>query len=284
MTGSIRDQFRVPTDGSTPIALARIDPGPIEGMSRGKAEKRSDSDRRRLARLQERLSAEGARSLLLVLQGMDTSGKDGTIKHVIGSMNPQGCRITAFKPPTDQELTHDFLWRIRKALPVPGQVGVFNRSHYEDVLVPRVDRLVPEEVWRTRFRTINSFEKRLVARGNATIVKVFLHISADEQQRRLLKRLDDPAKRWKFHPKDLDHRDLWDDYIESYAEAIGRCSTDVAPWYIVPANAKWFRNWVIGRLLIETLEEMNPRFPEPDIDVDVEAIKARLSGVSSAAR
>jgi len=211
--------------------------------------------------------------MLVVLQGMDTAGKDGTIKHVIRSMNPQACRITAFKEPTPQELAHDFLWRIRRALPAHGQVGVFNRSHYEDVVVVRVNSLVGEDVWRPRFTKINRFEKKLAAEGT-TIVKLFLHISFEEQRRRLLKRLRDPTKRWKFDPADLDKRALWDVYQRAYADAIARCSTDVAPWYVVPADAKWYRNWAIGRLLLETLDEMNPRYPEPNFDL--EALEARL--------
>jgi PPK2 family polyphosphate:nucleotide phosphotransferase len=275
MSGSIRDLFRV-RPGST-VDLAAIDPRPIFGMSRNKTEKQADDDRRRLARFQDRLSAEARQSLLLVLQGMDTAGKDGTVKHVIGAMNPGGCRVTSFKAPTEEELSHDFLWRIRKALPAPGQVAVFNRSHYEDVVVVRVDELVPKEIWEKRFNKINAFERGLLKK-RATIVKVFLHISREEQKSRILKRLDDPTKRWKFNAKDLDHRDLWDAYMDAYADAIQRCSTDAAPWYVVPADAKWFRNWAIGRLLIETLEEMNPRYPEPALDI--ETITARLNAPS----
>jgi PPK2 family polyphosphate:nucleotide phosphotransferase len=206
---------------------------------------------------------------------MDTSGKDGTVKHVIGAMNPGGCRVVSFKAPTEEERRHDFLWRIRRALPAPGQVGVFNRSHYEDVMVVRVDGLAPEETWRPRYRRINAFEKSLSKQG-VTVLKLFLHISKSEQKDRLLKRLEDPTKRWKFKDEDLDHRDRWDEFMDAYGEAIGRCSIDAAPWYVVPANAKWFRNWAIGRMLIETLEEMNPGYPDPVLDV--KTITARLNG------
>jgi PPK2 family polyphosphate:nucleotide phosphotransferase len=221
------------------------------------------------------LYSEGRRSLLLVLQGMDTSGKDGTISHVIGSMNPQGCRITAFKIPTAAERAHGFLWRIRKALPAAGQVGVFNRSHYEDVVVVRVHTLVPERTWRARYEVINAFEKKLSDAGT-TIVKVFLHISFEEQRRRLLARLDDPTKRWKFDPADLTEREFWDDYQAAYEEAIERCATDVSPWYVIAGDHKWYRNWAIGRLLVETLQEIDPRYPEPELDIA--ALKARLRG------
>ena len=273
MSGSLRDLFRVRVDANGSFDLSALSASSTPGVARKKADKQALSDRKRLARLQDRLSAEGSRSLLLVLQGMDTSGKDGTIKHVIGAMNPGGCRVVSFKVPTDEERNHDFLWRIRRALPAPGQVGVFNRSHYEDVLVARVDNLVPEDVWQARFKKINAFERSLEKKG-VTLVKVFLHISRNEQKSRILKRLDDPTKRWKFNAKDLDHRDRWPDYMQAYSEAIERCSTEAAPWYVIPANAKWFRNWAIGRLLIETLQEMNPTYPAPVIDV--ETIKARL--------
>ncbi len=272
MTASIRDLFRVDPAGGR-FALPEVDTAPTHGVSRHKAEKETPRDQKKLFRWQERLTAEKKRSLLVVLQGMDTAGKDGTITHVIRSMNPQACRITAFKEPTPEELAHDFLWRIRKALPSVGQVGVFNRSHYEDVVVVRVNGLVGEEVWRPRFERINRFEKRLVA-GGTTVVKLFLHISYEEQRSRLLKRLLDPTKRWKSDPKDLDKRALWDVYMRAYTDAIARCSTDAAPWYVVPADAKWFRNWAIGRLLIETLQEMDPLYPEPDLDIA--ALEARL--------
>ena len=272
MTASIRDLLRArPVDGR--FSLASVDTKATRGVGRGKAEREADRDRNQLARWQERLYAESARSLLVVLQGMDTSGKDGTIKHVIGAMNPQGVRVTSFKEPTERERAHHFLWRIRRALPAAGQVGAFNRSHYEDVGIVRVHNLVPEEEWRTRFATINRFERGVSARG-ATIVKIFLHISLEEQRKRLLRRLEDPTKRWKFDPKDLAERELWEPYTEAYSDAITRCSTEHTPWYVVPADSKWFRNWAIGRLLVETFEEMRPRYPQPPLDIP--ALQARL--------
>ena len=228
----------------------------------------------KLDELQEKLWAEGTRSMLLVLQGMDTSGKGGTVAHVLSSMNPAWVDVAAFKKPTDEELAHDFLWRIEKHLPGPGEVIVFDRSHYEDVLVARVHGLVDEPVWRARYEQINDFERR-VAEAGTTIVKCFLHISYDEQRERLLARLDDPAKHWKFRESDIDERALWRDYMAAYDDAIARCAADVAPWYVIPANRKWYRNWAIGTLLVETLERMDPRYPRTDLDVS--ALKARLA-------
>jgi PPK2 family polyphosphate:nucleotide phosphotransferase len=227
----------------------------------------------RLDDLQERLWVERTRSLLVVLQGMDTSGKGGTVRHVFSAMNPSGVEVTSFKKPTEEELAHHFLWRIERKLPVPGEVMVFDRSHYEDVLVVRVRSLVPEEVWRPRYDEINAFEER-VADAGTTIVKCMLHISYDEQRERLLARLDDPDKHWKFNEGDLEERRLWLDYQSAYEEAIRECSTDVAPWYVVPADRKWYRNWAISKLLVETLERMDPQLPRPELDV--EALRERL--------
>jgi len=229
----------------------------------------------RLSGLQERLYAEGTRALLLVLQGMDTSGKDGTISHVVRAVNPLGVRITSFRVPTAEEKRHHYLWRIRRALPKPGEIGVFNRSHYEEVLVVRVHRLVPKRVWEPRFEEVNRFEADVAAAGT-TVVKVCLHISFEEQRGRLLARLDDPTKRWKFKPGDLDERKRWDAYRRAYEEALSRCSTEAAPWYVVPADRKWYRNWAVGRLLVESLEAMDPRYPQPDLDI--EALRARIRG------
>ena len=232
------------------------------------------ADQEKLRQLQERLYAEGKRSLLLVLQGMDTSGKDGTIIHVIGAVDPQGVKITGFKAPTAEERRHDYLWRIRNALPAVREIGIFNRSHYEDVLIVRVKNLVPESVWSKRYNEINRFEREVITSGT-TIVKVCLHISFDEQRERLLARLLDPTKRWKFKPSDLEERGRWSDYQVAYDAALFRCSTPNAPWYVVPANKKWYRNWAITRILIETLEEMDPRYPEPDLDIP--ALTERLT-------
>ena len=223
-----------------------------------------------LATMQERLYAEGVgggqRSLLLLLQGMDTSGKDGAVRRVVGAMNPAGVRITSFKKPTAEELAHDFLWRIDKALPPPGHVGVFNRSQYEDVLVVRVHDLVPETEWSTRYDRINEFERRIVDAGTH-LVKVMLHISKDEQKQRLAERLEDPTKYWKYNAGDLHERTFWDEYQSAYQDALSRCSTDTAPWYVVPGDRKWYRDWVLANLLVDALRDMNPTYPPPDFDV-----------------
>jgi PPK2 family polyphosphate:nucleotide phosphotransferase len=267
VTASIRDLLRArPADGT--FSLGGVDPKAPRAIGRARAERETERDRELLGRWQERLFAEGKRSLLIVLQG-----KDGTIKHVIGAMNPQGVRVVSFKRPTETERSHPFLWRIKKGLPESRYVGAFNRSHYEDVVAARVDGLVSEEEWRGRYATINRFERSLVARG-VTVVKLFLHISFEEQRKRLLKRLDDPSKHWKFDPHDLDEREHWDAYMEAYSDAIARCSTSVAPWYVVPSDSKWFRNWAVGRVLVETFEEMRPRYPQPVLDVP--ALRRRL--------
>lgn len=216
---------------------------------------------------QQALYAEGSRRVLVVLQGMDTAGKGGVIRRVGGLMNPQGLAITAFGRPTSDELRRHFLWRIRQAVPAPGQIGFFDRSHYEDVVTVRVERLVPESVWRPRFDEINAFERQLAGQAT-TVVKFFLHLSRHEQRQRLLARLDDPHKQWKFHPADLIARRKWDDYQQAYAEALQRCATPDAPWYIVPADRKWYRNWCVAQVLQEILDELDPRFPPPDFDVE----------------
>ncbi len=230
-----------------------------------------------LADVQEQLFAEGVhdgrRSLLVVLQGMDTSGKDGTIRKVVGMVDPQGVRITSFKRPTEEELAHDFLWRIRKRLPEPGLLGVFNRSHYEDVLIVRVHDLVPRETWEPRYDEINAFEAELAEAGTR-VVKVFLHISQEDQEERLLARLNDPSKHWKFNEADLDERRHWSAYQEAYRAVLTRCNPDSAPWYVVPAGRKWYRNWAVATLLHETLVAMNPRWPDPGLDV--ERLRRRL--------
>ncbi|MBK5306391.1 MAG: polyphosphate kinase 2 family protein [Frankiaceae bacterium] len=225
----------------------------------------------KLADLQERLYAEGkaggTRRVVLLLQGMDTCGKDGTVKHVVGLVNPAGVRITSFGKPTDDELKHSFLWRITKAVPPAGYLGVFNRSQYEDVLIVRVHDLVPREEWEKRYDLINAWEAKQAAAG-VTFLKVFLHISKNEQHERLLARLADPRKHWKVNPDDIDERALWESYREAYAAVLERCSTDIAPWYVVPADRKWYRNWAITHLLSETLEELDPTWPErPELDI-----------------
>jgi len=201
-----------------------------------------------------------------VLQAMDTAGKDGTVTHVIGQMNPQSVLISAFKAPTPEERRHNFLWRIRKRLPGPGYVGIFNRSHYEDVLIARVHNLAPADVIERRYGQINNFERALV-RSGTRVVKLMLHISYEEQRQRLLDRLKNPDKHWKFNQKDIDERGYWDDYMSAYSIAITRCSTSWAPWYVVPADDKDYRNWAVASVLIETLEDMDPKYPQPKLDI-----------------
>lgn len=219
-----------------------------------------------LDELQERLFAEDGRSLLLVLQGMDTSGKGGTVRHVLGMVNPQGVRYQAFKKPTAAERRQHFLWRVRKVLPTAGQIGVFDRSHYEDVLVPRVLGQLGGAELAKRYEEINAFERELTDAGT-TIVKVFLHISPEEQLERLRGRLNDPAKRWKYTPDDLEARGRWHDYQQAYHGVLRETSTAAAPWYVVPADRKWYRNWAVAGLLLETLREMAPVYPDPGYDV-----------------
>jgi PPK2 family polyphosphate:nucleotide phosphotransferase len=272
MAKSVRDQLR--WNGTLP------DPRDSPGV-KGKATVRKDvaAIAPQLADLQERLFANGklggSHRVLLLLQGMDASGKDGTVKHVVGQVNPGGCRITSFGAPTKAELAHDFLWRVTNALPAAGQLGVFNRSHYEDVLIVRVHDLVPRSVWSRRYARINTWEKRLAAQGTA-LVKVFLHISKDEQKARLLERLDDPTKHWKVGAADLPERERWDDYQEAYLAALARCSTDEAPWYVVPADRKWYRDWAVSHLLLETLTDLDLGWPEPD-DLDLQAMRHQLT-------
>lgn len=268
--------LRVPTG---PVDLASIDTDSAPGFAGNKAEGGAALEALgpELSELQERLFAEGKsggrRSLLLVLQGMDTSGKGGTLRSTVGLVDPQGVRITSFKAPTAEELEHDFLWRITRALPATGYVGVFDRSHYEDVLIARVRELVPPEEIERRYDAINTFEAELVASGT-TIVKCMLHISSDEQKKRLLARLDDPSKHWKYNPGDIDERQLWPAYQEAYATAIQRTNTQAAPWHVIPADKKWFRNLAIGHLLLDALERMDPQWPAADFDVAEE--KRRL--------
>lgn len=223
--------------------------------------------REEIERLQQRLYAEDARAVLLVLQGTDTSGKDGTIRHVLGGVTPSGTNVAAFKAPSSGELAHDFLWRIHAATPERGQIGVFNRSHYEDVMAARVREVVPEERWRKRFGHINDFERMLVDEGT-TVVKCFLHLSRNEQRERLQARLDDPEKRWKFRTSDLDDRALWDEFQVAYEEALHETSTAWAPWYVVPADRKWQRNLVVAQILAATLQAMDPQVPAAREETD----------------
>ena len=255
----------IPKDGR--FRMADVDADSMPGLKNRKRISRDlKKHRAKLFGLQERLFAEHKRSVLIVLQGMDTSGKDGTVTHVIGGMNPEGVDITSFKQPTPEEKRHGFLWRIRKRLPEEGQIAIFNRSHYEDVLIARVHDLAKPPIIERRYAIINQFEKELV-RSGTKVVKICLHISYDEQRRRLIERLRDPDKHWKFKETDIDERAFWDDYMSAYSIAISRCSTPWAPWYVVPANDKDYRNWAISSLLIEVLEEMNPQYPHPKLDI-----------------
>ena len=271
--------------GASFAELLRVVPGPVDldafdtastpGVaSRSKAEAELPKLAERLEELQERLFAaarggDSKRRVLLVLQGMDTSGKGGTVRHVVSLLDPNGTRLTAFKAPTEEERGHDFLWRIRNALPVAGDVGIFDRSHYEDVLIARVRKLTLPMIIGKRYQLINKFEQNLVADG-AVVVKCFLHISAQEQKERLLARLDDPSKLWKYNPGDVDERALWPQYQDAYRLALEKCSTEAAPWYVVPADHKWYRNYAITRLLVEALEGIDPQYPPGEYDVEAE--------------
>ena len=252
----------------TQVDLSILDTAETDDFKSPKdAKKALKKDRKRLAALQERFYAWDNKALLIVLQGMDTAGKDGTIRHVMSGVNPQGVTVTSFKVPTPEERAHDYLWRIHKAAPKRSTIGIFNRSYYEDVLVVRVHNLVSPEVWGQRYEQINAFEKFLTD-NNVVVLKFFLHISKDEQARRLQARLDTPEKRWKFNKNDLKERKLWDDYIAAYTDAVQKCSTEYAPWYIVPSDNKWYRNYVVGRIITETLTDLNPQFPEPEEGLD----------------
>ena len=247
--------------------LGGIDPASTDGApgDRVVTEAELPARHEKLLGLQDLLRAEARRSLLVVLQAMDAGGKDGTIRHVFRGVNPQATRVTAFKEPTPIEQAHDFLWRVHRAVPAAGEIGIFNRSHYEDVLTARVHRLAPESAWRPRYEAINAFERNLYD-GGTTIVKLWLHISRDEQRRRLLERVERRDKRWKFRPSDLAERKHWDDYQVAADEMLSNTAKTWAPWYVVPANHKWYRNWVVSEILIATLQEMDPHYPpSPDL-------------------
>jgi PPK2 family polyphosphate:nucleotide phosphotransferase len=249
------------------VKLKDIDPS-FKDRHKGHKEATEEIEhyRQKLRGLQELLYADRQRSLLICLQAMDTGGKDGTINHVLGAMNPQGCRVAAFKQPTPQELAHDFLWRVHRAAPARGEVVIFNRSHYEDVLVVRVHNFVPKGTWMRRYGQINAFEKGLAEDG-AGILKFFLHISKEEQLNRFKDRLDDPAKQWKISESDYKERHYWGDYREAYEEALSRCSTEHAPWFVIPADHKWFRNLAVSRIVVEHLERSNMKVPALSVDL-----------------
>jgi PPK2 family polyphosphate:nucleotide phosphotransferase len=274
---SLRDLLRVPAG---PVLMPSYDTRATPGFEGDKADGHEALDAMgpELTDLQTRLYADGYtdgdRRVLLVLQGMDTSGKGGVVRHCVGLFDPNGVRIAQFGPPTEEELEHDFLWRVENVVPGPGRIGIFDRSHYEDVLIARVHGLAPPDEIERRYGAINDFEKRLVDEGTV-IVKCLLHISAEEQRERLEARLDDPTKQWKYKPEDVDERLLWTEYQRSVELALERCSTDHAPWYVVPSDRKWYRNWAVGRLLLETLRELDPGWPALDYDIATE--KKRLA-------
>jgi PPK2 family polyphosphate:nucleotide phosphotransferase len=263
--------------------LGDVDPASTPGFdgSKSDGEAALAAGAEQLAALQERLYAAsrgGAdqRRVLLVVQGMDTSGKGGIMRHVVGAVDPQGVRHTAFKAPTEEERAHDFLWRIRRALPLAGEIGVFDRSHYEDVLVVRVHDLVPRQEWEKRYDIINDFEREIVFAGT-TMVKVMLHISSAEQKQRLAERLSRPDKYWKYNPKDVDERARWADYAEAYQAALTRCSTERAPWYVVPADKKWYARWAVQQLLLDAVEDIDPQWPPATFDVAAEQARVAAS-------
>jgi len=274
-SSSFSDVLRLPPG---PVNLRSIETDAAPGYDGDKKSGKADlwATGEELFDLQQRLFAgkdDGQRSVLLVLQGMDTSGKGGTLKHTVGLVDPQGVKITSFKAPTKEELAHDFLWRIRKGVPGAGVIGVFDRSHYEDVLIARVRELAPADEIERRYDAINEFEAELVDSG-VTLVKCMLHISPDEQKARLLARLDDPTKHWKYNPGDLDERGRWGEYRSAYETTLERNNTEAAPWHVIPADKKWYRNLAVGSLLLETLRRLDPQWPKADFDVEAE--KQRL--------
>ncbi len=242
--------------------LREIDVGHRDpGYDKESAKKRIKKNAERMSDLANIMYAENKHSILLVLQGMDTAGKDSTIRTVMRGVNPRGCQVHSFKQPSEEELDHDFLWRVHRVVPRRGNIGIFNRSHYEDVLVVRVHRLVPSDVWERRYEQINSFEKTLQETGTV-LLKCFLMISKETQRERLQERIDDPLEHWKFNLRDLEERKLWDNYLDAYEDALTRCNTPWAPWYIVPAEKKWYRNLVVSELLLRTIEALDPQYPE----------------------
>ena len=265
-----------------PVDLAALDPAETPGFNGSKADAPAATEALapELGELQERLYASSrmgdtpAKRILMVLQGMDTSGKGGVIRHAIGMVDPQGVRIKAFKAPTEEERAQHYLWRIEKEVPPPGTIGIFDRSQYEDVLIVRVKKLVEEAVWSERYDEINAFEERLAADGTI-LIKCFLHISADEQKARLAARLDDPTKHWKYNPGDVDERALWPAYQEAYEAVLERCNTPHAPWFVIPSDRKWYRNWAAAQLLLEHLRALDLKWPVADFDVAAE--KARVA-------
>ena len=255
------NKHRIQNNSKVNLSITETDGKKIE-KDRAACEALCENLRRELISLQATLYAESKQKLLVVFQAMDAGGKDGTIRSVFQGANPQGVVVTSFKRPSEEELAHDFLWRIHKAVPAKGMIGVFNRSHYEDVLVVRVHNIVPESVWRPRYDAINDFEKMLTESGTR-IIKFFLHISKSEQKQRFQERIDEPAKRWKFDPEDLEKRKLWDGYEKAFEDMLEKCSDKSCPWYIVPADQNWYRDLVVTSVIVETLKDMNPQYPAP---------------------
>ena len=259
---SLRELLRVKP--GTSVRLRDVDPSETHGHSKDAAAEHLQKGLDRLTSLQDRLWAEAKHPVLIVLQGIDAAGKDGTVRHVMTAFNPMGCTVTSWKAPTPVELAHDYLWRIHQRTPGKGEIAIFNRSHYEDVLVVRVHDLVPQRVWSRRYDHINAFERVLIDEGT-TILKFFLWIDRDEQKERFQARLDDPDKRWKFRVRDLEERKLWDTYVAAYDAMLERCSTDDAPWYLIPSNRKWFRNLAVADIVADTLDDLDPQYPpSPD--------------------
>lgn len=243
--------------------LEKFAPDDTQGVSKNHAEKTLSAHVEKLAALHDLLYAEHKHALLIILQGMDAAGKDGTIKHVMSGVNPQGCTVTSFKQPSSRELDHDFLWRVHAAVPEKGSIGIFNRSHYEDVLIARVHKLVPDEVWKARYSQINDFENMLT-KNNVCVLKFFLHMSSKEQEKRFNERLSDPRKNWKASAADFTERKFWDPYQAAYRDAISKCTTKEAPWYVIPSDHKWFRNFAVAEIVIRTLESFKMRYPSAD--------------------
>lgn len=261
---SLRDALRI-APGSK-VRLEAVDANATHGRTKARATSQLQKGLDRLTDLQDRLWAESKHPVLIVLQGIDAAGKDGTVRHVMTAFNPMGCLVTSWKAPTPIELAHDYLWRIHQRTPAKGEISIFNRSHYEDVLVVRVHELVAKDVWSKRYDQINEFERLLTTSGT-TILKFFLWIDRDEQKARFQARLDDPDKRWKFRIRDLEERKLWDSYVAAFEDMLERCSTDDAPWYVIPSNRKWFRNLAVAEILADTIDELKPRYPEPEEDL-----------------
>jgi PPK2 family polyphosphate:nucleotide phosphotransferase len=252
----------------TSVKLKDIDPAFTDVYKNHQAaEEEIVQFQQRLRELQVLLYAQRQHSLLICLQAVDTGGKDGTISHVLGVMNPQGCRVAAFRQPSAAELAHDFLWRAHRAAPARGEVVIFNRTYYEDLLIVRVHNLVPKDIWTRRYDLINAFEKGLIDH-DTHILKFFLHISKEEQLSRFAERLDDPSKQWKISEADYKERRYWDDYVSAYEDVLSRCSTEDAPWFVIPANHKWFRNLAVARIVVEHLEALNMKYPKPTVDIE----------------